>query len=148
VVCSTAKTELVRSIGADHVIDYRHDDFSDGAKQWDLILDTAGNRRLSVLRRALKPHGTRVIVGGEGGGKPTGDFERYLRAAVLSLFMGQKLKGLLAVERAEDLRAMAELIEAGKVFPVIDRSFALDDAPAAIEYMHEGKARGKVVITI
>ncbi|MDQ0823014.1 NADPH:quinone reductase-like Zn-dependent oxidoreductase [Arthrobacter sp. V1I7] len=147
-VCSTAKTELVRSIGADHVIDYTHDDFSDGAKQWDLILDTAGNRRLSVLRRALKPHGTLVIVGGEGGGKLTGGFERSLRAAGLSLFVGQKLKGLLAVERAEDLRALAELIEAGKVTPVIDRSFALGDAPAAIEYMHAGKARGKVVITI
>ncbi|CAI3791550.1 NAD(P)-dependent alcohol dehydrogenase [Pseudarthrobacter sp. MM222] len=147
-VCSTDKTELVRSIGADHVIDYRYDDFSDGAKQWDLILDTAGNRRLSVLRRALKPHGTLVIVGGEGGGKLTGGFERSLRAAALSLFVGQQLKGLLAVERAEDLRALAELIEAGKVTPVIDRSFALGDAPAAIEYLHAGKARGKVVITI
>ena len=71
-VCSTAKTELVRSIGADHVIDYTHDDFADGAKQWDLILDTAGNRTLSVLRRALKPHGTLVIVGGEGGGQADG----------------------------------------------------------------------------
>jgi NADPH:quinone reductase-like Zn-dependent oxidoreductase len=147
-VCSADKAELVRSIGADHVIDYRYDDFSDGAKHWDLILDTAGNRRLSVLRRALKPHGTLVIVGGEGGGKLTGGFERSLRAAALSLFVGQKLKGLLAVERAADLRALAELIEAGKVTPVIDRSFALGDAPAALEYMHAGKARGKVVITI
>jgi NADPH:quinone reductase-like Zn-dependent oxidoreductase len=147
-VCSTAKTELVRSIGADHVIDYTHDDFSDGAKQWDLILDTAGNRSLSVLRRALKPHGTLVIVGGEGGGKLTGGFERALRAAALSVLVGQKLTGLLAVERAEDLRALAELIEAGKVTPVIDRSFALADAPAAIEYMRSGKTRGKVVITI
>ena len=147
-VCSAAKAELVRSLGADHIIDYRHDDFSDGAKQWDLILDTAGNRRLSVLRRALKPHGTLVIVGGEGGGKLSGGFERSLRAAALSLFVGQKLKGLLAVERAEDLRALAELIEAGKVSPALDRCFALADARLAIEYMHEGKARGKVVITI
>jgi NADPH:quinone reductase-like Zn-dependent oxidoreductase len=147
-VCSTAKTELVRSIGADHVIDYTRDDFSDGAKQWDLILDTAGNRKLSVLRRALKPRGTLVIVGGEGGGKLTGGFERSLRALVLSLFVGQKLTGLVAVERAEDLRTLAGLIEAGKVTAVIDRSFALGDAPAAIDYMHAGKARGKVVITI
>jgi NADPH:quinone reductase-like Zn-dependent oxidoreductase len=147
-VCSTAKTELVRSIGADHVIDYTHDDFSDGARQWDLIIDTAGNRSLSVLRRALKPHGTLVIVGGEGGGKLTGGFERSLRAAALSVLVGQKLKGLLAVERAEDLRALAELIEAGTVTPVIDRSFALADAPAAIEYMRSGKTRGKVVITV
>ncbi|MDQ0852642.1 NADPH:quinone reductase-like Zn-dependent oxidoreductase [Arthrobacter sp. V4I6] len=92
-VCSTAKTELVRSIGADHVIDYTHDDFSDGAKQWDLILDTAGNRRLSVLRRALKPHGTLVIVGGEGGGKLTGGFERSLRAAGLVPLRGPEAQG-------------------------------------------------------
>lgn len=147
-VCSSAKTELVRSIGADHVIDYTQDDFSDGAKQWDLILDTAGNRGLSVLRRALTPRGTLVIVGGEGGGKLTGGFERSLQALALSPFVGQKLTGLVAVERAEDLRTLAELIEAGKVTPVIDRSFALGDAPAAIEYMRSGRARGKVVITI
>lgn len=147
-VCSTAKTELVRSVGADHVIDYRHDDFADGSRQWDLILDTAGNRRLSVLRRALKPRGTLVIVGGEGGGKLTGGFERSLGAAVLSLFVGQKLKGLMAVERAEDLRTLADLIDAGKLTPAIDRSFALADAPAAIQYLHDGKARGKVVVTV
>lgn len=147
-VCSTAKTELVRSVGADHVIDYSHDDFADGSRQWDLILDTAGNRRLSVLRRALKPRGTLVIVGGEGGGKLTGGFERSLGAAVLSLFVGQKLKGLMAVERAEDLRTLADLIDAGKLTPVIDRSFALADAPAAIQYLHDGKARGKVVVTV
>ena len=147
-VCSTGKLELVRSVGADHVIDYKHDDFADGRKQYDLILDTAGNRRLSVLRRALKPHGTLVIVGGEGGGKWTGGFGRSLRAAALSPFVGQKLKGLLAVERAQDLRALADLIEAGTVKPVIDRSFALGDAPAAIQYMHEGRARGKVVVTV
>ncbi|MDQ5840449.1 MAG: NAD(P)-dependent alcohol dehydrogenase [Chloroflexota bacterium] len=147
-VCSTGKLELVRSVGADHVIDYKHDDFADGRNRYDLILDTAGNRRLSVLRRALKPHGTLVIVGGEGGGKWTGGFGRSLRAAALSLFVGQKLKGLLAVERAQDLRALAELIEAGTVKPVIDRSFALADAPAAIQYMHEGRARGKVVVTV
>ncbi len=147
-VCSTAKLELVRSVGADHVIDYKHDDFADGRNQYDLILDTAGNRPLFVLRRALKPHGTLVIVGGEGGGKWTGGFGRSLRAPALSLFVGQKLKGLLAVERAEDLRTLAELIEAGTVKPVIDRTFSLGDAPAAIQYLHEGRARGKVVVTV
>lgn len=147
-VCSTAKTDLVRSIGADRVIDYKHDDFADGARQYDLILDTAGNRPLSVLRRALKPRGTLVIVGGEGGGRLTGGFERSLRAAMLSPFVGQKLKGLMAVERAEDLRFLTGLIEAGTVRPVIDRTYALADAPEAIQYMHEGRARGKVVITV
>lgn len=147
-VCSTAKLELVRSVGADHVIDYQHDDFADGRNHYDLILDTAGNRPLSVLRRALKPRGTLVIVGGEGGGKWTGGFGRSLRAPALSLFVGQKLKGLLAVERAEDLRTLAELIEAGTVKPVIDRTFSLGDAPAAIQYLHEGRARGKVVVTV
>lgn len=147
-VCSTTKTDLVRSIGADHVIDYTHDDFADGSRQYDLILDTAGNRRLSVLRRALKPHGTLVIVGGEGGGRWTGGFERSLRAPILSLFVGQKLKGLIAVERAKDLRLLTELIEAGTVSPVVDKCYALGDAPEAIRYMHEGRARGKVVVTI
>lgn len=147
-VCSTAKTDLVRSIGADRVIDYKHDDFADGARHYDLILDTAGNRPLSVLRRALKPRGTLVIVGGEGGGRWTGGFERSLRAAMLSPFVGQKLKGLMAVERAEDLRFLTGLIEAGTVRPVIDRTYALADAAAAIQYVHEGRARGKVVVTV
>lgn len=147
-VCSTAKTDLVRELGADDVIDYRQDDFADGARQFDLILDTAGNRPLSVLRRALKPRGTLVIVGGEGGGKWTGGFGRSLRAAMLSPFVGQKLKGLIAVERQEDLRFLTGLIEAGTVAPVIDRSYPLVEAAAAIQYVHEGRARGKVVVTV
>ena len=147
-VCSTAKLDLVRSIGADHVIDYKHDDFADGARQFDLILDTAGNRPLSVLRRALKPAGTLVIVGGEGGGRWTGGLERSLRASLLSPFLGQKLKGLMAAERQEDLRYLAELIDAGAVSPVIDRTYPLGDTPEAIRYMHDGHARGKVVITM
>ena len=147
-VCSTAKLDLVRSIGADHVIDYKHDDFADGARQFDHILDTAGNRPLSVLRRALKPAGTLVIVGGEGGGRWTGGFERSLRASLLSPFVGQKLKGLMATERQEDLRYLAELIDAGAVTPVVDRTYPLGDTPDAIRYMHGGHARGKVVITV
>ncbi|MCB5293203.1 NAD(P)-dependent alcohol dehydrogenase [Arthrobacter sp. SO3] len=147
-VCSTGKLELVRSIGADHVIDYKHDDFADGARHFDLILDTAGNRPLAVLRRALKPRGTLVIVGGEGGGRWTGGFERSFRAPILSLFVSQKLKGLMATERQEDLRFLAQLIDAGSLTPVIDRSYPLGDAPEAIRYMHEGHARGKVVVTV
>lgn len=147
-VCSTEKLDLVRSIGADHVIDYKHDDFADGARQFDVILDTAGNRPLSVLRRALKPRGTLVIVGGEGGGRWTGGFQRSLRASLLSPFVGQKLKGLMAIERQEDLRFLAQLIEAGSVTPVIDKSYPLADTPAAIRYMHGGHSRGKVVVTV
>lgn len=147
-VCSTAKLDLVRSIGADHVIDYRHDDFADGARRFDLILDTAGNRPLSVLRRALRRRGTLVIVGGEGGGRWTGGFERSLRAALLTPFVGQKLKGLMTAERQEDLRYLAELIDAGSVTPVIDKSYPLRDAAAAIRHLRDGHARGKVVITV
>lgn len=147
-VCSTAKLDLVRSIGADHVIDYRHDDFADGARRFDLILDTAGNRPLSVLRRALRRRGTLVIVGGEGGGRWTGGFERSLRAALLTPFVGQKLKGLMTAERQEDLRYLAELIDAGSVTPVIDKSYPLRDAAEAIRHLRDGHARGKVVITV
>jgi NADPH:quinone reductase-like Zn-dependent oxidoreductase len=147
-VCSTAKLELVRSLGADHVIDYKHDDFADGARQYDLILDTAGNRKLSVLRRALKPRGTLVIVGGEGGGRWTGGFERSLRASMLSLFVGQKLTGLMATERQEDLRFLAQLIDAGSVTPVVEKSYPLGDTPEAIRHMHGGHALGKVVVTV
>lgn len=147
-VCSTAKVDLVRSVGADHVIDYTREDFADGIRRYDLILDTAGNRPLRVLRRALTPRGTLVIVGGEGGGRVTGGFERSLWATLLSLFVGQRLTGLIATERGEDLEVLAGLIEAGTVKPVVDRSYALSDAPAAIRFMHEGQARGKVVITV
>ncbi|RKR19833.1 NAD(P)-dependent alcohol dehydrogenase [Arthrobacter oryzae] len=147
-VCSTAKTGLVRSIGADHVIDYTHDDFADGAGQYDLIVDIAGNRPLSVLRRALGPKGTLAVVGGEGGGRLTGGFERSIGAGLLSLFVGQRLKGVMAVERAEDLRFLTGLIEAGAVSPVIGKCYPLADAPAAIQDLRDGHVRGKAVLTV
>jgi len=148
-VCSTTKTDLVRSIGADDVIDYTRDDFADGARHWDLILDTAGNRSLSHLRRALTPKGTLVIVGGEEGGRWSGGFERQLLWAPLrSLFVGQKLRSLISKERKEDLQVLRELIEAGKVTPVIDRTYPLGEVPEAIRYWEQGHARGKVVITV
>ena len=147
-VCSTAKTDLVRSIGADHVIDYKHDDFADGSRQYDLIIDIAGNRPLSVLRRALTPKGTLAIVGGEGGGRLTGGFERSLGAGLLSAFVGQQLKGVMSVERAEDLRILTGLIEAGAVTPVIGKCYALADAPAAIQDLRDGRVRGKAVVTV
>ncbi|MBT2531063.1 NAD(P)-dependent alcohol dehydrogenase [Arthrobacter sp. ISL-48] len=147
-VCSTAKVELVRSLGADHVIDYTRDDFAGTGVLYDVILDTAGNRPLSVLRQALAPRGTLVIVGGEAGGKLTGGFERALGAPLASLFSGQKLKGLVSTENHRDLEALASLIEAGSVKPAIDKVYPLAEAPAAIDYLHEGRVRGKVVVKI
>jgi NADPH:quinone reductase-like Zn-dependent oxidoreductase len=148
-VCSSTKMDLVRSIGADHVIDYTREDFADGSRHYDLILDTAGNRSLSQLRRALAPKGTLVIVGGEGGGRWLGGFDRQiLRAPLMSLFVSQTLRPLVAKESSQDLLAIKELIEAGKVTPAIDRTFALGDAPQAIRYLAEGRARGKVVISL
>ncbi len=147
-VCSTSKVDLVRSIGADHVIDYTRDDIVDGAHRYDLILDTAGNRSLSHVRRALAPKGTLVLVGGEGGGRWTGGVEHLLGALVLSPFIGQKLRGLYSRERREDLEALKALIEDGKVTPVVDRTYQLSEAPAAIREWAKGHARGKVVITV
>ena len=147
-VCSTSKVDLVRSIGADHVIDYTRDDIVDGAHRYDLILDTAGNRSLSHVRRALAPKGTLVLVGGEGGGRWTGGVEHLLGALMLSPFIGQKLRGLYSRERREDLEALKALIEDGKVTPVIDRTYQLSEAPAAIREWAKGHARGKVVITV
>jgi NADPH:quinone reductase-like Zn-dependent oxidoreductase len=147
-VVSTAKTDLARSIGADEVVDYTREDATDGRRRYDLVLDTAGNRPLSSLRRALTPTGTLVIVGGEGGGRWLGGTERLLRAGLLSPFVGQRLLGFVAGEGADDLRALTDLIDAGKVAPVIDRTYPLDHAPEALRYWARGHARGKVVVTI
>jgi len=147
-VCSPGKVELVRSLGADAVIDYTKSDIAGSGVLYDVILDTAGNRPLSVLRRALAPKGTLVIVGGEGGGKLTGGFERSLGAPFASLFSGQKFKGLVAKETYLDLEALTSLFEAGSVKPALDKVFPLVEAPAAIRYLHEGRSRGKVVVTI
>jgi NADPH:quinone reductase-like Zn-dependent oxidoreductase len=147
-VCSTAKADLVRSIGADDVIDYTREDFADGTRHFDLILDMAGRRSLSHLRRALTPRGTLVIVGGEGGGRWVGGFDRSFRAAMLSPFVRQRLTMLISTERPEDLQLLRELIEAGKVTPVIDRTYPLSDAAEAIRNLAEGHPRGKVVVTV
>jgi NADPH:quinone reductase-like Zn-dependent oxidoreductase len=148
-LCSTTKMDLVRSLGADDVIDYTREDFADGRRRWDVIVDTAGRRPLSKLRRALTPKGTLVIVGGDGGGRWTGGFFRgALRAPLLSPFVSQRLRGLVSKERGEDLQALTELIEAGKVTPVIDRTYPLIEAPEAIRYLEKGHPRGKVLITV
>jgi len=147
-VASTTKTDMVRSIGAEHVIDYTRDDFADGEQRYDLILDIGGNSSLSRLRRALTPKGTLVLVGGEGGGRWLGGLDRQLRALLLSPFVSQKLTLQVPAENYEDMLVLKELIEAGKVSPVIDRTFPLSEVPKAIRYVEEGHARGKAVITI
>jgi NADPH:quinone reductase-like Zn-dependent oxidoreductase len=147
-VASTPQVDLVRSIGADEVIDYTRADVTDGTRQWDLILDTAGHRSLSQLRRALTPKGTLVIVGSEGRGRWLGGFDRSLRAPVLSRFVGQRLRMLASKPRQDDLVVLAELIEAGKLTPVIDRTYPLREVPEAIRQLEQGHTRGKLVITV
>lgn len=146
-VCSTAKVELVRFLGADHVIDYTRDDFADGHQRYDVILDIGGNATVSRLRRALAPTGTLVIVGGETGGRILGGFERGLRAAALSPFVGQRLRPMICSENHQDLIVLAELITAGKVTPAVERCYPLAEASDAIRHMEQGRALGKVVIT-
>ncbi|HEY0453375.1 NAD(P)-dependent alcohol dehydrogenase [Actinophytocola sp.] len=147
-VCSTAKVDLVRSLGADHVIDYTRDDITTGDRHYDVILDIGGHRSLTHLRRALTPHGTLVIVGSETGGRWLGGFDRSLRAPLLSRFVGQTLVALANSENAQDLVALTELIESGKVTPAIDRTYPLSEAPAAVRHMVEGRAHGKIVVTV
>jgi NADPH:quinone reductase-like Zn-dependent oxidoreductase len=148
-VCSTSKVDLVRSIGADDVIDYTREDFADGSRHWDLIVETAGRRSLSDLRRALTPKGTLAIVGGEGGGKWTGGFfQQIFRAPLLSLFVRQRLRPVVSTEPQEDLLALKALVERDDVTPVIDRTYPLIEAPDAIRYLAEGHAAGKIVITV
>jgi NADPH:quinone reductase-like Zn-dependent oxidoreductase len=147
-VSSTAKLDLVRSLGADHVIDYTRQDFADGTERYDLILDIAGNPTLARLRNALTLTGTAVITGGEEGGSWTGSMDRQLRALVLSPFIRQRLTMVMGKENAADLEHLCGLIEAGTLTPVIDRTFTLAQVPDAMRYLDAGKARGKIAITI
>ena len=146
-VCSTSKLDLVRSIGADHVIDYSQDDFATGDKQYDLILDIGGNSTLSRLRRALTPHGTLVIVGGEGRGRWIG-MDRQLRALALSPFVGQRLTILGPKEHYTVLERLTELIEDGQLVPAIEQTYPLSEMPNAMRHLQAGRARGKLVITV
>jgi NADPH:quinone reductase-like Zn-dependent oxidoreductase len=148
-VSGTAKADLVRSIGADHVIDYTKEDFTQSEQRYDLILDTGGNRSLSQLRSALTPKGTLVLVGGEGGGRWIGGaMGRSMRALLLSPFVSQQLRMIVAKATSDDLETLTELVEAGKVIPVIDKTYPLSEAPNAIGYLAAGHARGKLVITV
>jgi NADPH:quinone reductase-like Zn-dependent oxidoreductase len=147
-VCSTRNVDMVRSIGANHVMDYTAEDFTRSGQRYDLIFDTVGNHSLSDCRRALTPGGTLVLVGGPDKGRWLGPLTGVLKAVVVSWFVRQKLRPFLAHLRKDDLIVMRELLEAGKVAPVIDRTYPLSGVPDAIRYLEEGHARGKIVITM
>lgn len=147
-VCSTRNVELVRSIGADHVIDYTREDFTQGAQRYDLVIDNVGNHSLLAVRRILAPEGRYVIVGGPSEGKWLGAMMTPLKAFALSPFVSQDVVFILGQLNSQDLKLLAELVQAGKVMPVIDRHYSLDDVPTAIEYLETGRARGKVIIDV
>lgn len=147
-VASTAKLDLVRSLGADHVIDYTRDDFAGTGENYDLVLDIAGNPDLRRLRSAMTPTGTAVIVGGEDGGDLTGGMGRSLRALALSAVSKQRFAVFINKERASDLERLTGFIDAGQVTPTIDRTYPLDQVPEAMRQLAAGQVRGKVAITI
>jgi NADPH:quinone reductase-like Zn-dependent oxidoreductase len=146
-ISSTAKMDLVRSLGADDVLDYTRERITDGGRRYDLILDTGGNRKLRELRHALTPEGTLVIVGAEVGGMKQG-VERQLLAMVLNPFVKQNLRSYVSMPNEADLQALADQIAAGTLRAAVDRTFPLAEAGAAITYMRDGHAKGKVVVTV
>jgi NADPH:quinone reductase-like Zn-dependent oxidoreductase len=146
--CSTAKTDLVRELGADHVIDYTREDPVDGRHRYDVIIDIGGNRPLAHLRRALAPKGALVLTGGEDNGRWFGPLGRNIHAQLLSLFSSQTLTSFFGRESRADLLALRDLADSGAVCPAIDRVYPLDEAAAAVRHLAEGRAKGKVVIGI
>jgi NADPH:quinone reductase-like Zn-dependent oxidoreductase len=147
-VCRTGNVEMVRSIGADRVIDYTKEDFTKSAQRYDVILDSVGNHSFSACRRVLNPKGTYIAVGGPSGRWMIGPLARLITALVLSRFASQKLVMVLAKLSKKDLTILCELMKTGKVTPVIDRRYSLIEVAAAIQYLEEGHARGKVVIAL
>jgi NADPH:quinone reductase-like Zn-dependent oxidoreductase len=149
-VCSGRNVEMVRSIGADHVIDYTKEDFTKGDERYDVILDNVGTQPLSGFRRALKPQGICVMIGGGGpnDGGLIGPMARPVKALLLSPFISQKMGMMMAEIRQEDLAAMRDLMQAGKVTPVIDRTYPLSQVREAMKYLEAGHARGKVILTV
>lgn len=146
-VCSTRNVGMVRSIGADQVIDYTRDDFTKGSQRYDVIVDLVGNHSLFDLRHVLNPTGKYIMLGGSAG-RWIDPVPRLLGAAILSRFVSQKIGVMLAKLRQEDLASLADLMQAGRVRPVIDRRYKLSELPAAIGYLEQGHARGKVVISV
>jgi NADPH:quinone reductase-like Zn-dependent oxidoreductase len=147
-VCSTQNAELVASIGADQVIDYAREDFTRAGRRYDLLVDIAGNRTLAETRRVLAPKGVLVGVGGPNKGRWIGPLGRSVRMALLSPAVSQRMVFFLARQDKADLAVLRELLEAGKVTPVVDRTYPLSEVAEAIGYLEEGHARGKVAITV
>lgn len=147
-VCSARNLDLVRAIGADHVIDYRQEDFTRSGERYDLVFQVAGTASPSACRRVLTPKGRLVLSSGDSSGRIIGPVGRVIRAVLLSLFVKQTLRPLQVKRSGEDLSFLRELIEAGSVTPVIDRTYPLNESAAAIRYLETGRARGKVVISV
>jgi NADPH:quinone reductase-like Zn-dependent oxidoreductase len=147
-VCGTAKTDALRALGINHVIDYNKEDFTKGDRRYDLVLETGGNRPLSDLRRVLKPNGILVLVGAEGGNRVLGSTGKWIHALLLSAFVRQRLRPLSTSPNQSDLLILKGLIEDGKLTPTIDRSFSLSEVPDAFRYLQRGLGVGKVVITV
>lgn len=147
-VCSGAKADFVRELGATDVIDYAREEIDRDGRRYDVVIDIAGNRPLSLLRRCLADRGTLVVVGGEGGGRWFGGLHRQLGAAALSPFVKQRLTMLVSRERAEDMARLVALVEQGQLRPAVDRTFPLADAAAAIDFLASGNVRGKVAVTV
>lgn len=144
-VCSTRKMEIVRSIGADHIIDYTQEDFTQNGQQYDLIVAIGGNRSISDYRRALSPTGIYVMIGGSA---MTQFYQAMLLGPWMSMTSSQKIGLMLVKPNQPDLVFLSELLEAGKITPVIDKQYPLEEVPAAIQYLEAGRAQGKVVITL
>jgi len=147
-VCSTRNVQLVRSIGARHVVDYTREDFTEGGRRYDLIFDCVGHGSPSALRRVLKPEGVCVIIGGPHVRWTVGLLAYLIKPLVLSWFVSQSFTFFMARVKADDLSFMSELMGAGKVTPVIDRRYSLSEAAEAVRYLEEGHARGKVIVTV
>jgi NADPH:quinone reductase-like Zn-dependent oxidoreductase len=147
-VCSTRNVDMVRSIGAHHVVDYMSEDFTKSGQKYDLILDCVGSHSLSDTRKALTDKGTLVLVGGPDEGRWIGPLVGVFEAFVVSLFVSQKVLPFLAHVSKDDLLVLRKLLEDGSVKPIIDRTHPLDEVPAALRYLEDGHARGKVVITV
>ncbi|GAB4005589.1 hypothetical protein GCM10029992_53930 [Glycomyces albus] len=147
-VCGTDKTDLIRSLGADHVVDYTREDFTATPDPYDAIVDTAGHRSVRALRKALAPRGTLVIVGSETGGQWLGGLQRSMGSALLAPFTGHRMPLFLSTEERADLEVLAEYLADGRLSPVIGRSYPLEEVPEALRRWAEGHARGKTVITI
>src|SRR5256886_10641770 len=149
-VCSTRNVDLVTSLGADHVIDYTKEDFAKGEQRYDVILDNVPNHSLSECRRILTPNGKYVMIGGGGpnDNRWVGPFGRVIKAMVMSPFTSQKMGMMMADANGKDLSILADMMQSGKLKPIIDRTYKLNELSAAIAYLEEGHARGKVVITV